>query len=368
MTVLHADIKLQHPGFTLDLSCDIDHPITGIFGPSGAGKTTILQVLAGLQQPSQGHIRLLNKVIYDNKININLPPEKRNIGYVFQDSLLFPHLNVAQNLKFGIHGHVHIQDFKEVVDLLGIENLLSQPVTDISGGQARRVAIGRALLSAPGLLMLDEPFSALEKSLRHRIIDAIKPYLQKHQIPMLVVSHDLADLLMLTDELMIIEQGRCTGHGNYYELIGSKTAMHSLSQAGMINSIAARLNYVNEKKGLVYLSHGDTQIFVESWLDGSYFMDKNLIHASLRPEDITLAKHQIQDISIQNQLPGTIEKLIMTGNKVLCIIDHGFKLIAEVTIATQQKMKLEEGDQIWSLFKAAAVKIEDANLQKNNLT
>jgi molybdate transport system ATP-binding protein len=357
MSVLKADIILKRPGFTLDINCEIRKEITGIFGSSGAGKTTFLQALAGLQIPDSGKISIAGREVFNTERRINLPPEKRRLGFVFQDGRLFPHLSVIRNLKYGMKDNSDIAFFREVTELLKISDILNSKVSKISGGQAQRVAIGRALLSNPDILVLDEPFSALDKRLRHHIISLLKPLIAKFNLPLLVISHDLSDLLMLSDNLLIIDNGRCIGHGDYYELIAANETMTALNSAGLVNAIDLKIEYIDGKKGLMMLSHGNRKIFAESWLSEERFLENNRVNVVLRPEDITLASHKISDISIQNQLEGKIEKLITTKNKVLCVVDCGFKLISEVSLATKQKMKLEEGKGIWCLFKAAAVKL-----------
>jgi len=362
MSIIKADFLLKRQEFSLKINCEINAQVTGIFGPSGAGKTSFLHVLAGLESPDKGLISIQNKEVFNSFENINLPPEKRKIGFVFQEGRLFPHMNVAQNLRFGVKRDINLVQFKEVTDLLKISNILNKKISQISGGQAQRVSIGRALLSSPDILVLDEPFTALDKNLRQHIISLIKPLINKFNIPLLVVSHDLSDLLMLSDQLLIINQGECSGHGNYYDLIGQEKAVSDLSKSGLINSIELQLKYIDGERGIMILSKKDQEIYAESWLDGNNFFDEHFLNVFLRPEDITLALHSIKDISIQNQLEGTIEKLITTENKVLCIIDHGFKLIAEVTLATKEKMNLKEGQKIWSLFKAAAVKMNNQGI------
>ncbi len=357
MSVIKADITLKRTDFTLDIDCDIDAHITGIFGPSGAGKTTFLHTLAGLQTPDSGYIRIADHEVFNAQKEINLPPEKRNVGIVFQEGRLFPHMNVIQNLKYGVKQKPSIDNFREVTELLKITDILNSKVSKISGGQAQRVAIGRALLSNPDILVLDEPFSALDKGLRQHIILLLKPLISEFKIPVLVISHDLSDLLMLSDTLLIIKEGKCIGYGNYYDLIGKNEVTEALNNSGLINSVELTIQYVDGDKGLVILNHGDQQIYAESWLNEDRFIDDNKVSIMLRPEDVTLASHRIDDISIQNQLEGKIEKLIMTRNRVLCVIDHGFKLISEVSLATKQKMDLKEGKKIWSLFKAAAIKL-----------
>jgi molybdate transport system ATP-binding protein len=357
MSVLKAEILLERSSFTLDINCTVSARVTGIFGPSGAGKTTFLHALAGIQTPSKGAISICGKEVFDKSKKINLPPEKRNIGFVFQEARLFPHMNVTQNLRYGLKNKKDSSFFRQVTEMLRITDILKSKTSKISGGQAQRVAIGRALLTRPDLLVLDEPFSALDKNLRLHIISMLKPLFSSFNLPVLVISHDLGDLLMLTDNLLIIKAGKCIGQGNYYDLIDKKEMMGEFNKSGLINAIPLKIDFIDGDKGLMTLSHGKNMVFAESWLDGEKFIDNNQVTAALRPEDVTLATHRIEDISIQNQIEGKIIKLITMENKVFCVIDHGFRLIAEVSLAAKQKMQLHEGMTIWSLFKAAAIKV-----------
>ena len=357
MTILQIDIRKDKPGFSMNMQVDIRSQVTGILGASGAGKTTLLRILSGLEKPDHGKLLIKDKVVFDSTDKTNLSPQKRNIGYVFQDGKLFPHLNVEKNLKYGIKGDISDSLFDELVDLLQISVLLKKRISDISGGQAQRVAIGRAILSSPELLLFDEPFSALDKRLRQQIISMLKPIIEKFQIPTLVVSHDLSDLLMLTDQLLLIKDGRNVGYGNYHQLVGKTGAVELLTDTGLDNHIESKIAEFLPEKGLIVLNINGNKIFAEPWSGFDDFDIQSNAHVSILPEEITLALHRIEDISMQNQLEGTIEQILIIDNKVLCIIDHGFKLIAEVTLATKNKMKLKEGRKIWSLFKAASIKL-----------
>lgn len=357
MSFLDVDIVLSKHGFTLDIGCILNDPVTGIFGPSGAGKTTLLRLISGLETPEKGRITIQEHEVFNSEKNINVAPEKRKVGYVFQEGRLFPHLNVAQNLKYGMQGAFDKELFEEVADLLKISHHLHKKISQISGGQAQRVAIGRALLSSPDILVLDEPFSSLDKNLRQHIILLLKPLINRFKIPMLVVSHDLSDLLMLSHQLLILREGSCTGYGNYFDLIGEKDAISEMSKSGLVNSIEMKLDHIDEKKGIIVLSINGQLLSAELGMEESEIADKEYVNVFLRPEDVTLALHKIQDISIQNQMEGTIRKIIIADGKVLCVIDHGFKLITEVTLVTKEKMNLKVGQKIWSLFKAAAIKI-----------
>jgi molybdate transport system ATP-binding protein len=368
MSVLEANFILKRPQFMLEMNCAIDTRITGIFGPSGAGKTSIVKAISGLEHPEEGFISIADRVVFSKEHTINLPPEKRSIGYVFQEGRLFPHMNVAKNLKYGLKKNYDTSYFNEVVDLLKITDILDKSITQISGGQSQRVAIGRALLSSPQLLVLDEPFSSLDKSLRFRIISLLKPLIDRFDIPMLVISHDLTDLIMLSENLLIIKNGRCVGHGNYYDLIGKHEALQELNKSGLLNTVELQVEDIDEEKGLLIGKASDKLIVAESPINGHRYIEKQVVKLFLRPEDVTLALHHIEDISIQNQIEGTIEKLIFSETKVLCMIDHGFRLIAEVTLATAHKMKLAEGSTIWSLFKAAALKSNMYGVVNSNET
>ena len=218
------DILLPRKNFDITINEVFCDGITGIFGPSGSGKTSMLQAIAGLALPKSGYIKTGGRVLFDSRKKINVPVEKRRVGYVFQEGRLFPHMTVEKNLLYG-----YKKDdgdgvkFNEVVDLLKLENLLTRRPWQISGGERQRTALGRSLLSSPDILLLDEPFSAVDTALRSRIIPFITKIQQRVRIPILVVSHEMPDLLKLTDRLCIIKEGQCHGHGKYSELFGKDT-------------------------------------------------------------------------------------------------------------------------------------------------
>lgn len=368
MSVLKAKFRLHRKQFTLEMNCSIDSKITGIFGPSGAGKTSFVKAISGLAIPDDGSISISKQIVFSEKDSINLPPENRNIGYVFQEGRLFPHMNVAQNLKYGLKRDHDPSIYSEVIELLKITDILNKNPSQISGGQGQRVAIGRALLTSPQLLILDEPFSSLDKNLRYHIISLLKPLIDRFNIPLLVISHDLSDLLMLSQNLLIIRNGKCVGHGNYYDLIGKDDALRELNKSGLLNSIEFKIEQIDANRGLMIGDAHGQRVFAEPSLNQHIAGKDESIKLFLRPEDVTLALHRIEDISIQNQIEGRIEKLIYSETKVLCIIDHGFRLIAEITLATAQRMKLKEDSTIWSLFKAAALKSNMNGFEHANLT
>lgn len=195
--------------------------VTALFGPSGAGKTSIVNMVAGLMKPDAGRIVINEDCLFDSARRIDLPPEKRRIGYVFQDGRLFPHLTVRANLTYGMHQTPAERRFvtlDEVVDLLGIEALLKRRPAKLSGGEKQRVAIGRALLTSPALLLMDEPLASLDAARKAEVLPFITRLSNRFSVPILYVSHDLDEILNLSSHLVILENGRVAAAGTLAEL------------------------------------------------------------------------------------------------------------------------------------------------------
>jgi molybdate transport system ATP-binding protein len=196
MSLLEFDCRFAYPtGFTLDFQFTAAEGITALVGPSGSGKTTILNLIAGLLTPASGRICLREQTLFDSKARLNLPPERRGLGYLFQDFLLFPHLTVAENLRYGQSRQKHRGlDFSAIVTILGLGELLGRHPASLSGGQKQRVALGRALLRNPRLLLLDEPLNALDAELRSGVTQYVRQIVAESEIPTLIVSHDLPNV------------------------------------------------------------------------------------------------------------------------------------------------------------------------------
>jgi len=203
--MIEIDIAVVRPDFRLELKHTFGNGITGVYGRSGVGKTTLLNAISGLIKPKSGTITIGNDVVFDSTNRVDVPVQKRGVGYVFQEGRLFPHLSVKKNLMFGFDENSQEISFDEVVALLELHPLLDKMPNKISGGERQRTALGRALLSSPRLLLLDEPFSALDYELRMQIYPLIKKVSRLVEIPILVVSHDRRDLEALTEELYDME-------------------------------------------------------------------------------------------------------------------------------------------------------------------
>jgi molybdate transport system ATP-binding protein len=360
MTALSIDIKWSRDNFQLDMQADFSDGITGIFGASGAGKSSLLQLIAGLEKIDEGQILIGDNVIARSETKQFTPSHKRRIGYVFQEGRLFPHMSVRQNLLFATkYVKTNNQQFSlnEIVELLEIKPLLNKLPRQLSGGEKQRVAIGRSLLSSPRLLLMDEPFSALDTSLRRQIIPFLIKINQKLKLPILVVSHDLPDLLSLSQQLLLVKDGRILAQGNYLDLIEKDLLIDIMEESGLTNMIPFKIEHIGKESfGLSNKTNTGQIINIKRSTPLNHFEIGDEINVSIRPEDIAIALHEVKDVSIRNQLEGTILQIIKHGNHTYCLVDVGFKLLVTITETSRQTLNLKQGGIVWCLFKSMALK------------
>jgi molybdate transport system ATP-binding protein len=223
LTMLRVDISKQLGEFSIEAAFTSEGRVTGLFGASGAGKTSLINIIAGLLKPDRGIVTLDGETLDDTAANVHVPPYRRRIGYVFQDARLFPHLDVRQNLDYGRRMNGLTEDSaqrKRVVDLLDIGALLKRRPGQLSGGERQRVAFGRALLSKPRLLLLDEPLGALDEGRKLEILPYLVRLRDEAGIPMVYVSHDAAELRQLATQIVMLRGGRITAFGGVKVLSG----------------------------------------------------------------------------------------------------------------------------------------------------
>ena len=215
MKLLLRKICLPLTEFTLEVDVEIRSQVTAIFGPSGAGKTSLLDLVAGLRCSQSGWIQLNDRVLTDTAGGVKVPVRFREMGYVPQDLALFPHMSVRRNLLFGHKPATSsLFSFEHVVDVLEIQPLLARGVTDLSGGEKQRVALARALLTAPRLVLLDEPLASLDLKLKGKIIPYLRRVRDEFHLPMLYVTHDPAEVAAMCDEVLVMERGRFVRRGD----------------------------------------------------------------------------------------------------------------------------------------------------------
>ncbi len=216
-------VRLPLPGFTLEADLELTGRIAGLFGPSGAGKTSLLELIAGLRRPAAGSLRLGDRLLVDEASRRFVPPERRRIGYVPQDGALFPHLSVRGNLLYGVPRGDRTGNggrrLGEIAEVLEIAPLLDRGVAGLSGGERQRIALGRALLASPELLLLDEPFAGVDRPLRGRILPVLERVRDELRVPMLYVSHEPEEILALCDEALRLDRGRVLAHGTPAEVL-----------------------------------------------------------------------------------------------------------------------------------------------------
>jgi molybdate transport system ATP-binding protein len=213
--MIEVQARLKRKNFELDASVQLSQRVTAIYGPSGAGKSTLLSIIAGITQPDSGRIVIDGECLFDSQTRINKPIHQRKIGLVFQDGRLFPHLTVEHNLSYALNfTPVENQQFqlKQIVTLLELEALLKQKPHQLSGGEKQRVALGRALLSSPRLLMLDEPLASLDDRLKNQILPFLKLVSTEINIPMIYISHSKKEIMQITDNLVDIQHGKVNCH------------------------------------------------------------------------------------------------------------------------------------------------------------
>jgi molybdate transport system ATP-binding protein len=212
--MIEIQVTLKRQQFVLDADLKLEHRVTAIFGPSGAGKSTLLSIIAGIIQPDSGRIVIDGECLYDKQAHINKPMHQRRIGLVFQDGRLFPHLTVKDNLSYALQFlTARDQHFKleDIVELLALGNLLMQRPHQLSGGEKQRVSLGRALLSSPRLLLLDEPLASLDETLKSQILPFLKIVADEINVPMIYISHSQEEIMQITNNLILIKSGKLRG-------------------------------------------------------------------------------------------------------------------------------------------------------------
>ncbi|MEM7653504.1 MAG: molybdenum ABC transporter ATP-binding protein [Pseudomonadota bacterium] len=384
-------MKKQLGSFSLAASLSIERPgITVLFGKSGAGKSSLVQAVAGLLRPDEGHITLGERHFFDSRRGINVPPHKRGVGYVFQSGRLFPHMTVKNNLLYGhrYRGTKQLSasgggasaefSLESVSDVLALDALMDRRPGTLSGGEKQRVAIGRALLSCPDLLLMDEPLSSLDGNRKSEILPAIERLRDQFKIPILYVSHSIEEVTRLADTLAIIDNGRIAASGSPMDLM-VRLDLRPLTgryEAGAVleGSIAA----INDQYDLMTIEitpHSDGQSEMPSQPSslvvpgmgsgigsgigsGSGVVKGQRVRLRIRARDVALARARPTDTSMLNALEGTISELTDEAGafcEVKIRTNDGAYLLARVTRFSADTLQLRVGMPIFALIKAVAL-------------
>jgi len=353
---LQVDLSHRRGEFTLTLRFEAARGVTALFGPSGAGKTTVLDLIAGLEKPDQGRIVLDGEVLADTAAGICVPSHRRRIGYVFQDSRLFPHLSVGGNLDYGARfagRRTQPVDRGHVVELLGLGPLLERRPATLSGGEKQRVAIGRALLSAPRLLLLDEPMASLDAARRAEILPYLARVREQAGIPIVHVSHALPEVAKLADTVVLLEAGRVTAVGPVAELL-SRLDLGEAAQAAKAGAVLTATVAPGSPTGdMTTLVHPAGQLRVP-WRGQAA---GTTVRLYVMARDVALAVGEPGMLSIRNRLAATIVEVAPAhgGVQEVRLDVGGEALLSRVAAETVADMQLRPGLAVTALIKSVAL-------------
>ena len=346
---LQINLEKSFGSFQQQAELSVNGDRIGIFGESGSGKSTLVSMVAGLLEPDRGEIILDGDMLFSSSRKINIPPQDRRIAMVFQQPALFPHLSVKNNLLYGFkrcdrqHRRITMEG---LLDVLQIAPLLERGVNRLSGGEKQRVALGRAVLANPRLLLMDEPLSALDDTLRYQIIPYLRSVSEQFGIPYLFISHSLLEMQLMTDQVVVVDKGTVAPQIPVEQVARQRMGQ---SPAGYVN--LCRIRRQGEKNGVPWYRWGAIDLYISTQPSN----DTDEAVFQLSSKDIILCKRHPEAISARNLLPCTVQKLFDAGRKIGIELDcNGCILVAEVVPDAAQELAITIGSTIWAAIKASA--------------
>jgi len=353
---IEADFAARVGAFPLEVRLQSDAGVTALFGRSGSGKTSVLNVLAGLVRPTRGRIRVDDAVFFDDARGIDVPVRRRRVGYVFQEGRLLPHLTVRQNLHYGrffTSAAERRADPGQVVALLDLAPLLGRRPHDLSGGEKQRVAIGRALLASPRVLLMDEPLASLDAPRKGEILYYIERLRDETKLPILYVSHAIDEVVRLADQVVLLSEGRVRAAGPVGEMAGRMELRPFLGRFEGGAVIEARVAEQDLDMGLARLQFAGGELFapdVDALIGAS-------VRVRIRARDVALALTRPADVSLLNVLAGTVTAV---GDEAGASVDvqldvSGTPLLARITRKSVAALGIAPGRRVYALIKAVAI-------------
>ena len=338
------NVDFTHPLRSFDAALELrvePGATTALVGPSGAGKTTVLRVVSGLLRPRQGRVSLGDDVWLDTTSGIDVPPERRRVGYLFQEYALFPHLDVLANVRFGTRRNVSVDS---LLERFRISHLTRARVQELSGGERQRVALARALALDPGVLLLDEPLSALDAHTKATVRTELHELLRELELPTILVTHDFEDAAALADTVGVIVDGKILQAGTAAELVASPADAFVASFTGatlLEGTASAAPNGLTE----VVLDAGGT-----AWSSDA---GTGRVGLAVYPWEVSLSHHVPEDSAV-NHIRATVASIVPLGNRTRIRVGP---IVAEVTSASAERLGLREGDVAVATFKATAARL-----------
>jgi len=338
-------------GFEVDARLRIpldESPVTVLFGPSGAGKTMLLRLVAGLEQPDAGAISFRGRAWHDAARGICLPPQQRRAAFLFQDYALFPHLSVAANIAFAARPG----KARQPLEAFGLAELAGRMPRALSGGQQQRVALARALAADPALLLLDEPLSALDAPARQKMRYELRRTLLAGGVPAIVVTHDRMEAIALGDWMAVIVEGRIRQVGPVSEVFRRPADLAVAESLGVENILPASI--ASRASGLMVVEVAGTKL---ECVDGG---ETGPLLACIRAEDVAITREEPHATSVRNRLPASVRAVIPEGPLARVELDCGFPLVALITAQSAGDLNLKPGDSVCAVVKTTAVHLTAA--------
>jgi molybdate transport system ATP-binding protein len=356
--MIRVDVALRLGAFDLDVAFENDAGITALFGRSGSGKSMTINLIAGLKRPDRGSIVLHGRVLVDTEAHIFVPAYRRRVGLVFQDAQLFPHLSVRQNLLFGrwfAPKAAPSIPFTQVVETLGIGHLLERKPARLSGGEKQRVAMGRALLASPEILLMDEPLASLDTERKLEILPLIESLRDNLRIPIVYVSHAIEEVARLASRVVVLDNGHVVAAGTVEDVLGPGLSGTGLSRFARSSVVTGRLAAVDAAYDLTEISHPAGTI----WLTGRAGPIGREARVVVKATDITLAKTRPRNLSVRTTLAGTVAGIEADNDGPLAGVSidldgHGH-LFALATRKAIDELALRPGDCVFALVKSVAL-------------
>src|SRR5450755_4912753 len=338
--------------FRLDVGFRIVAGFTILFGASGAGKTTVLDCVAGLQKPESGYIAAGDATLFDSEKGIDLPARSRNIGYLFQTLALFPHMTVRQNIAYGLSSLDRRERdgrISEIADSFGIFDFFERRPFEISGGERQRVALARALVTQPRALLLDEPLTALDAVTKTRILDDLRGWNARNAVPILYVTHQREEVYALGNRVLVLEAGKLIADGTPHEVL-SRPQFESVAQlAGFENIVECSVVASHVEQGTMTCRIAGTDVSLDVPL--SRVDTARPVRVGIRAGDILVATSLPQGLSARNVIAGSIVSLRQQDVTVIAEIDCGTRFMVHLTPGACRSLNLEVGKQLWMVVK-----------------
>ena len=338
--------------FELDVSISLSPGITILFGPSGAGKTTLLDCIAGLVDAETGRIAIGERILFDSALGLNVPPQRRKVGYVFQDLALFPHLSVEANIEYGISS-LTVQERQRrsatILDSFRIAHLRSRRPGQVSGGERQRIALARALVIDPAILLLDEPLAALDAATKSKIVDDLRAWNQEHRIPVVYVTHSRDEVFALGERVVVLENGRPIAQGTPHEVMTAPRQETVAQLAGFENIFDATVVAAHPGRGTMACHLAGSNVELETPLVRAEVGSG--LRVGIRAGDILLASLQPSGLSARNILPGRVVSLAQRDVIVVAKVNCGVEMEVHLTLAARDSLQLQPGRDVWLVVK-----------------